>query len=58
MRPEYALKLSEAELARYTFMARSAAHMEQDLWDVAGVVEGCRRGRRGLWPRRDIPGLG
>lgn len=40
MHPEYPLKLSEAELARYTFMARSAAHMEQDLWDAAGVVEG------------------
>lgn len=40
MRPEYALKLSEAELVRYRFMAQSAAHMEQDLRDAAGVVEG------------------
>jgi len=40
VRPEYALKLSEAELARYTLMAQSAARMEQDLWDAAGVVEG------------------
>lgn len=39
-RPEYALKLSEAEIARYAFMAQSAARVERDLWDAAGVVEG------------------
>ncbi len=37
---EYALKLSEAELARYRFMAESAAQAEADLWTAAGVVEG------------------
>ncbi len=37
---EYALKLSEAELARYQFMAESAARAEADLWAAAGVAEG------------------
>ena len=37
---DYALKLSEAELARYRFMAELAARMERDLWTAAGVVEG------------------
>ncbi len=34
------MKLSDAELARYQFMAESAARMEADLWVAAGVVEG------------------
>ena len=37
---EYALKLSEAELARYQRMAEIAAHLERDLWAAAGVKEG------------------
>jgi len=37
---EYALQLSEAELARYQFMAEAAARMERDLWTASGVVEG------------------
>ena len=37
---DYALKLSETELARYRFMAEMAARMEHDLWTAAGVVEG------------------
>ncbi|MGH9224985.1 MAG: hypothetical protein ACRD2W_14690, partial [Acidimicrobiales bacterium] len=37
---EYALKLSEAELARYQQMAEHAAAMEADLWAAAGLVEG------------------
>ena len=37
---DYALKLSEAELARYRFMADAAARLERDLWTAAGVVEG------------------
>ncbi len=37
---DYALKLSEAELARYRFMAEAAARLERDLWTAAGVVEG------------------
>ena len=37
---EYALKLSEVELARYAVMAESAARSEQDLFASAGIVEG------------------
>lgn len=37
---EYALKLSDAELARYRFMAEAAARTEADLWAAAGVTEG------------------
>jgi SAM-dependent methyltransferase len=37
---DYALKLSEVELARYQFMAESAAKAEADLWAAAGVAEG------------------
>jgi ubiquinone/menaquinone biosynthesis C-methylase UbiE len=37
---EYALTLSETELARYQFMAESAAQAEADLWAAAGVAEG------------------
>ncbi len=37
---EYALQLSEAELARYEFMAEAAARMERDLWNAAGVAAG------------------
>ena len=37
---EYALKLSDAELGRYRFMAETAARMEADLWAAAGVVAG------------------
>jgi len=37
---DYALKLSEVELARYQFMAESAAESEADLWAKAGVAEG------------------
>ena len=38
--PDYALKLSEAELARYRLIAEAAPEMERDLWTAAGVVEG------------------
>jgi SAM-dependent methyltransferase len=38
--PEYALKLSEAELARYQTMADGAAELEGDLWGASGIVEG------------------
>ena len=37
---DYALKLSESELARYRMMAEMAARMEHDLWTAAGVVDG------------------
>lgn len=37
---EYPLQLSEAELARYQFMAETAAQSEADLWAAAGVAVG------------------
>jgi ubiquinone/menaquinone biosynthesis C-methylase UbiE len=37
---EYALKLSEVELARYQRMAEAAAGMERDLETAAGIVPG------------------
>src|SRR4051794_1819993 len=37
---EYPLQLSDAELARYRFMAETAARYEGPLWAAAGVVEG------------------
>lgn len=37
---QYALKLSEPEIARYRIMAEAAARVESDLWTRAGVVEG------------------
>ena len=38
--PDYALKLSEAELARYRYMAETARGMEGELWAKAGIAEG------------------
>ncbi|MCA1708648.1 MAG: class I SAM-dependent methyltransferase, partial [Actinobacteria bacterium] len=37
---DYPLKLSEAELGRYRFMAESAERMERDLWAASGIVAG------------------
>ncbi|HEV2071252.1 MAG TPA: methyltransferase domain-containing protein, partial [Acidimicrobiales bacterium] len=37
---EYALKLSAPELARYRFMAESAARMERELWAASGITQG------------------
>jgi tRNA A58 N-methylase Trm61 len=38
----YALRLSEAELARYRSNAERARTEEADLWRTAGIVEGAR----------------
>lgn len=38
--PEYALRLSEQELARYRFMAERALRAEGEAWAAAGVVKG------------------
>ena len=40
MQSEYALRLSEAELTRYRFMAETAARDEREWWTAAGVGEG------------------
>ena len=47
---EYALKLSEAELARYRFMAEAALRMEADLWATAGIVPGAAVADLGCGP--------
>ena len=47
---EYALKLSEAELARYQWMAEAAAQVEAEHWTAAGVVEGVRVADVGCGP--------
>ena len=40
MEQRYALKLNDAELTRYRFMAESAARAEREWWTAAGVGEG------------------
>ena len=37
---EYALKLSDEELARYRFMAESACAIEREMWASSGIVGG------------------
>ncbi len=39
---DYALKLSDAEVARYRAMAAQARDSEADLWRTAGIVPGAR----------------
>ena len=46
----YALRLSDAELDRYTEMARHARLQELDLWTEAGVVPGARVADIGCGP--------
>lgn len=47
---DYPLKLSEAELGRYRFMAESAERMERDLWGASGIVAGAVVGDVGCGP--------
>jgi SAM-dependent methyltransferase len=37
---DYALTVSPEEVQRYRFMAERARHLEADLWEQAGIVEG------------------
>ena len=39
---EYALKLSDVEIARYRWMAERARVAEADLWQRAGIAPGAR----------------
>lgn len=48
--PEYTLRLSEIELARYRIMARSALAHEADDWRSAGVRSGARVADVGCGP--------
>lgn len=47
---EYALQLSEAEVARYQLMAERARVAEADLWQAAGIVAGARVADVGCGP--------
>lgn len=47
---EYALQLSEAEVARYQAMAERARAVEGDLWQAAGIVAGARVADVGCGP--------
>ena len=47
---DYALALSDAEVARYRFMAQEAARDEADQWAAAGVVEGAQVADVGCGP--------
>jgi SAM-dependent methyltransferase len=46
----YALQLSDAELARYRFMAENARTTEGELWDQAGIRPGARIADIGCGP--------
>lgn len=46
----YALQLSDAELARYRFMAESARESESELWAAAGIRRGARIADVGCGP--------
>ncbi len=46
----YALELTEAERARYRFMAESARTEERDQWAAAGIVPGARVADIGCGP--------
>ncbi len=47
---DYALQLSDAEIARYRFMAEAAARDEREAWTAAGVTEGARVADVGCGP--------
>jgi 2-polyprenyl-3-methyl-5-hydroxy-6-metoxy-1,4-benzoquinol methylase len=48
--PDYALQLSEAEIARYQLMAETAERAERDLWIAAGAAPGARIADVGCGP--------
>ena len=54
---DYALQLSEAELARYVLMAQSARESEAELWSLAGISAGARVGDIGCGPGAMFPAL-
>ena len=50
MTDDYALRLSEEELARYALMADMARRSEAELWTLAGIVDGASVGDVGCGP--------
>src|SRR5919197_346282 len=57
MTDSYALRLSEAELARYAMMAELARKEEADLWAAAGIVPGATVVDVGCGPGALFPAL-
>ncbi|HZC72149.1 MAG TPA: methyltransferase domain-containing protein [Jatrophihabitans sp.] len=53
----YALRLSEAEIARYAMMAELARAAEADLWQTAGIVSGAAVADVGCGPGALFPAL-
>jgi SAM-dependent methyltransferase len=51
----YALRLSEAEVARYRFMAEVAGSVEAPLWEKAGIGPGARVADIGCGPGALLP---
>ncbi|HUR14712.1 MAG TPA: methyltransferase domain-containing protein [Mycobacteriales bacterium] len=54
---DYALRLSEQEIARYRLMAESARAREADTWQLAGIVPGARVADVGCGPGALLPAL-
>ena len=57
MADAYALRLSEAELQRYAFMAQAARTQEADLWTQAGIGPGAHLADVGCGPGALFPAL-
>lgn len=55
---DYALRLSEDEIARYRLMAESARAREADVWELAGIGEGAAVADIGCGPGALLPLLG
>lgn len=54
---DYALRLSEAEIARYRLMAENARAREAETWSLAGIVPGARVADVGCGPGALLPAL-
>lgn len=54
---DYALRLSEQEIARYRLMAESARAREADTWQLAGIVPGAHVADIGCGPGALLPAL-
>ena len=54
---DYALRLSEDEIARYRLMAQLARSREADVWELAGIRAGARVADVGCGPGALLPAL-
>jgi SAM-dependent methyltransferase len=53
--PDYALRLTEDEIARYRLMAESARSREADVWELAGIGDGAAVADVGCGPGALLP---